>query len=358
MRRSANQPGVGRGNSARRGFTLLELSLVSVLGAIFVLAALGFFVAVDRGERRLGKRLDQTVEVGRLHLVLRRTFDSIVISEEQTPASVSGSRQPAGVPRAPEDPNRTYPAPRFILEEDPALGRMTSRARALAGGSGREVRAPQRLEVVLAASPVSEPREGWEKFDLARRAREASSGRERGSSSPAGPREEGAEEEESASVAVRGAIELRPKLDRNGMPVDPERTVWELWWTRLAPRERLAEIGQARGPAVAVGEPVLLATDLANFNVRVFHGREWHTEHTTTWFQQLPAYFQVEVETTGGIWARWLFEVGWVQGPEIAESEAARGGAAEGERAPDGEGAGRSGTSTGRGGTVTPGGAK
>ena len=103
------------------------------------------------------------------------------------------------------------------------------------------------------------------------------------------------------------------------MNAQDEEQAWEILYTRLAPRDRLEKFGALLPQLRPIGEPIVLAQGIRYFNVRVFRERQWTRMMEATYFQHLPAYVQVEVETTTGLWAKWLFEVGWLLGPETQE---------------------------------------
>jgi hypothetical protein len=53
----------------------------------------------------------------------------------------------------------------------------------------------------------------------------------------------------------------------------------------------------------------------------VFHGREYHDEFAAEWADELPAYIELTMETADGLYAEWMFEIGWTSGGETAELE-------------------------------------
>ena len=36
------------------------------------------------------------------------------------------------------------------------------------------------------------------------------------------------------------------------------------------------------------------------------------------WEKELPAYVEFEIQTKTGLYANWMFEIGWTKGPELA----------------------------------------
>lgn len=300
--------------SVRRGFTLLELGLATAMSTLLLITALGLFVALDRGDRRFEKRFDQVNDLSRLQTVLRRTFATLAVTDETPPPNTPGIKaagasanpvpQPApsevqpgsalsssssGTSRATSVPS---PRVRIVEDPDPTVKAMVNRSKAMAGGGGSDVLSPQMLEVVTAGQPV--PDFNPESFESSSLTYAAVS---------------------QGVLLNRGAIYLRPMPLRES---DEEQS-WEILYTRLAPRDRVEQFGAPLQAIQPIGEPVVLAQGIRYFNVRVFRERQWSRSMEATYFQHLPAYVQVEVETTAGLWAKWLFEVGWLLGPETQQ---------------------------------------
>lgn len=359
----------------RRGFTLIELALATVLGTIIVAASLAIFTAMDRADRRFERRFEETVSIERLHNTLRKAFGNIAMSEEQAPPGTpgvqatnanAGTTQPG---RATETESSltpvSLPPPRFILLEDqnPEVQGMVNLSRALDGGGGSTVLAPQIMEVTLTQSPIGDARAAmiaaYESrmavrlgLQSSRDSSSVSDDTERDSQSnnesaredvaEASARNRAAaldapapasEEDAFAGNLVRGQFFLRPGIPdrRRRDDMNPDEVPWDLYWVRLRPRERVESFDVPLAPPQYAGEPILIASGLRYFNVRIFKDRSWIRQHSATYFQHLPAYVQVEVETTTGIWAKWLFEVGWVMSAEVPkdanDSPAIAGGA-------------------------------
>ncbi len=342
----------------RRGFTLIELALATVLGTIIIMASLAIFTAMDRADRRFERRFEETVSIERLHNTLRKAFGNIAMSEEAAPpgtpgvqstSATAGTTQPGRAVEA--DASLTpasLPPPRFILMEDqnPELRAMVNLSRALDGGGGTGVLAPQMMEVTLTQSPIGDARAAMiaaYESRMAVRLGLIDGSKEQkpdDSSSDAKSSQRGAdlvetaardraaaldapapadEEDAFAGNLVRGQFFLRPGVvdRRRRDDMNPEEVPWDLYWVRLRPRERVETFDAPLAPPEYFGEPVLVASGLRYFNVRIFKDRSWIRQHAATYFQHLPAYVQVEVETTTGIWAKWLFEVGWVMSAEV-----------------------------------------
>jgi len=345
----------------RRAFTLIELALATVLGTIIIAAALAIFTSMDRADRRFERRFEETVAVERLHNTLRKTFGSIAMSEEPAPPgtpgvqatnATAGTTQPgrAAEPDVSLTP-LSLPPPRFIILEDqnPEVRSMVNLARALEGGGGGGVASPQILEVTLTQSPIGDARAAALAAYQARMAvrlglqdaansdanSDTSSDESDASAANTGEdlaesaaRDRAAaldapaaadEEDAFAGNLVRGQFFLRAGVPdrRRRDEMNPDEIPWDLYWVRMRPRERIESFDAPLAPPEYIGEPILIASGLRYFNVRLFKDRGWVRQHSATYFQHLPAYVQVEVETTTGIWAKWLFEVGWVMSAEV-----------------------------------------
>jgi hypothetical protein len=201
--------------------------------------------------------------------------------------------------------------------------------------------APQRIEIVLAESPV--PSEITDAFAQARRIRLDADrrGMYRSTSAHAGSATEVIADPEAADEeadypdvrAFRGAFELRPRPAPNAPAgTDQPRTPrWELWWIPLptardasAVRERFIH-GTGRDTAGAFR----VATDIEAFRARVFENRVWKDRYASLTSNQLPAYIEVDITMAAGISAHWLFEIGWAVGPEIRQAPAGTAPAAD-----------------------------
>lgn len=353
----------------RRGFTLIELALATVLGTIIVTAALAIFTAMDRADRRFERRFEETVAIERLHNTMRKAIGSIAMSEEAAPpgtpgvqatSATSGITQPGRSSTSSTEGDApteavTLPPPRFILLEDPnpEVRGMVNLSRALEGGGGSGVLSPQIFEVTLTQSPIGDARAAMlaaYESRLALRlglesasqtnsdAASADESSSRSDQNPAGDLAESAardraaaldepapadEEDAFAGNLVRGQFFLRPGIAdrRRRDEMNPDEVPWDLYWVRLRPRERVESFDAPLAPPQYVGEPILIASGLRYFNIRIFKNRGWMRQHAATYFQHLPAYIQVEVETTTGIWAKWLFEVGWVMSAEVPKED-------------------------------------
>lgn len=295
---------------SRRGFTILELSLAAALGGLVLLAALGVFSSLDRGDRVLAARAVQNTGLEMVSGALEKAIGTLVM---ETGGQTLGGKKPGAVADAKPAPDgdsenadrgsdKPAARPRFLLENDatPGLPGMPAVAEAIGGtgGSARMVggamSAPQRLELVLARHPVPvdvRPRNILEVADTGKVGGKA-------------PNQE-------SPRAVRGEFDLRPEARKPG--ADGPLT-WTLWWRPIERR-----VGDS-GVETFVGMDDLavpLATGLLSARWSVFYEEAWKDTHSTGAVLELPAYVRLQVTTAAGLEADWLFEVGWKMGPEF-----------------------------------------
>lgn len=269
VRRSAGRPDARRG-----GFTLIEMVLATSLGGMVVLACLGVLGMIQRGDTTLARRSTQTTELSTLHGLVQAALGSLMMSNDQRPAEDEADADPTSEAQ-PEI------RPRMILAEDPAVAPLARRAAYAAGGSGRQVTRPQVFELVL-SSPVA----GYDR--------------------PADLSDDASAQLDETRLAVRGVFELRPDRD----------DTWALWW-----RPVLEDGSPITTDLAYEQSAVRLAGGLTQLRWQVFHDSQRKTAFEATWSDDLPAYIELELTTSSGLYANWMFEVGWSSGPEIVTPE-------------------------------------
>jgi hypothetical protein len=187
------------------------------------------------------------------------------------------------------------PPERLMLSDDP------SAAAALAAfpARPREMTTPQRLEVVLAESPVPilAPVQT--------------------SSAPSAP---GAPQLRS----FRGVFELLPEENAPSRGVVERPQSWALWWRPLPPvvnavDTKTSEEIDATTPVAggAVVPATKIAGGIASMQWRAFHENTRKTQYVAAWAQELPGYVEIELKTVQGRYANWMFEISWVVQSEI-----------------------------------------
>ena len=289
----------------RRGFTLLEITMAAVIGALCAIAGLALFNGLLSADKTLGRRFEQEMSIERTRLVIERCFMTLVTSERNPPRSRPGNN--VARPTTSDDANkpddgqaidtsRTEPTaqtpepPRVILEPD---------ADPLLRSLGANV---QRLELVLSQSPVP-------------------------TNNPARFRPENDQivrHDDSSNVsAIRGCLELRPQVYQKGdrAEEDKRKILWQLWWRPLPPRASSADQPDPALTWTPPCKPLLLAGNLESLEWRIFHEGVYKTVYSATYSTELPAYAQVRLTTSDGFKADWLFEINYSRGSEVSDDE-------------------------------------
>lgn len=316
----------------RRGFTLLETALAATIGGMVILTAVGLFSMIERSEKGLERQFNQTRQLGTLQQVLRRSINTVLMSASLDASLESATGQEnkeMGNGEVVEDETPTWDGtgerPRIILEMDNTedLGRCMALA---APPMGDPMGMPQRLEMVSPRSPIPSslrlPTRSWMN---------------------SGVDVENELEVYGISGPVRGVFEFRPDgsrerlLQMTGMGVatgervrKETQTGWTLWWRPVFPDEVLRL--QAGAPATeadfitnaAEGYPIIRGIKRARFIA--FDNRFRRLTYAARTATDLPAYFELEIETWSGAYVNWMFEVGWVNGADpTAPTEQADG---------------------------------
>ena len=309
-----------------RGFTLLELVLASVIGSVIIVAAIGMFATLDSSERRGATRSDESWQLARLQLVMRRSFGTLVMSSqpdtrESSGISLRNTDDDAEADEVEEDDD--IGPLRFGLADDPLAGSVPiwkQRARTLHMGRPRSA---QSLEVVLTQAPIR----GIHNVSGAFRRVSRTTGNQQIS-------------RVGDDGGFRGVFELRPshRIDKPGVmgrdaqsrddriaELSGQRPQsWTLWWRPVDPTVQV-------DPLAASADAVVVATNLVRCDWQVFEVDHWSDQYVAVFATDLPAYVKMQVETTSGLAGEWLFEIGWTVGmtaEEIAEQEAAAAAAA------------------------------
>lgn len=342
---------------SQRAFTLIEVMLAASLGALVLVACLGVYGALQRSDKVLGERFDHTGQIANVRLVISRMMSSLAMSDEQRPpqGEEAGKRVAEGKKEAEalaknaeegKDSKRDGAEggdplkyrPRLALTSDSSKGVSGVLRRASIAGSGGD--APQRLEIVSMRSPL--PANFGQSLSpkMYQGAMQQQEAERRSLTGELPP---------SFTLPMRMALELRP--DRMTRWIDDrprgDGEGWTLWWRPLPSDPRVPLPTDPVDDANAVP----LAQGLASCHWRVFQKNQFKDDFAAVWWQDLPAYLEMELETVAGVKASWLFEVEWVN---MKEGKGEESGDESGS-ADEGEGAGLlSGGST-RGGGRTGG---
>lgn len=257
----------------RRAFTLLETVLAMVVGILVLTAALGVMSAVRGSDAGLAVRATHQRELSDTRIAIASALSRL----RPAPNNIVRQTMPEGTTDEEVEAilDQAFPAPIAGLPHHFEL----------TGESGRP-----RLEVVVDRLP-----QGTHRPDETTK---------------------NAESDNATSalgfddlLGYRGAFEMRPSQ---------EITAYELWWVPLAP------LGVPQGAVFddsTLPEPRLLCAHVAELRWSAFIDRTKLGEIRAIEARQLPAYIELELTTTEGLYASWMFELGWIPGTELAPPE-------------------------------------
>lgn len=309
-----------------RGFTLLEVMLAALIGAMIVAASIGVFNVLGDTDRRMGGRYNQSVELARLHLILQRATRTLLIAPDPLPNASSNVNNNTRAGDAAAAFSGSGTPPRLLLEPDPSetLADMLRRTPRPDDPNLPVMTAPQRLEIVLSDPPL--PANFVDALDptiTQVAARPALRVWEQ-----AQPEQTDAEPVGTQAVAVRGVFELRPDWATRRVPAPgqpeteptprPGDTGWTLWWRPLPAQGTLADATQDPrqiDPTRDVNA-VPIASGIQAMQWTAFKDRQKNPTLTVTYAEDMPAYLELQLITTSGITANWMFEIGWSSGAE------------------------------------------
>ncbi len=83
--RSLHHLRTARPRASRRGFTLLEVMLAAVLGALVVAASLALFTMMDRARKLQNDRLETNTELAFAHKILQQSFRTLLMESSPEP---------------------------------------------------------------------------------------------------------------------------------------------------------------------------------------------------------------------------------------------------------------------------------
>lgn len=370
-----------------RGFTLLEVVLATAMGAMVIVVSLALLSSMERLDRPMARRQQELADLYRARLVIQRSLSSLVMSNTAPPVQPGVRRNAEGagdqktqsafeaeaIARA---SRAARPPARLILEPDQSS---ELRARLVdVGLPAEQATSIQRFEVVIDSPPIA-PNHRAELSDavmleLVRSRRAAGASGTSASVAPesstgearsvqgALPARASSEQLQAALLsgrtdaqeraqtqprnrrggassggrlgALRGAFEIRPMMrpsEQRG-----EQVLYELWWRPMPARsDRPVPPGTAAAAEPepitdprqleAWGEPVLLLSNLLQCRWQLFSTGEKRGSHSAVWERELPAYVEFELKTKSGLYANWMFEVGWSLGPEMPVSDQGSG---------------------------------
>ncbi|MCA9271564.1 MAG: type II secretion system protein [Phycisphaerales bacterium] len=258
-----------------RGFTLLETMLAMVVGILVLTAALGVMTGVRSSESALVTRATQQRELADLRVAVSSALTRL------RPAPNNIIRQ--SIPNATDEQLEAildvpYPDPidglphHFELSDETGKPRLEIVVDRLPMGTYRpdEVEEVEEVEETIAQSSV------LTFGDL---------------------------------LGYRGAFELR---------ASQERTAYELWWVPLPPAGLPSE---ESFDITTLPEPTRLCAHLAEIRWSAFIDSGKVAKIRAVEARQFPAYIELEVRTIDGLYASWMFELGWIPGVEYEAIE-------------------------------------
>lgn len=252
----------------RRGFTLIEMMLAMVVGMLVLATALSVMLAVTRTDRDLSDRAEQQHEIARTRVAVNRALTNLrparnnIVREILTSNSATDEDVTSFLAETYADPIDGAPH-RFQLDTSTGTAR---------------------LELVSTETPI-----GGQSAD-----------------------QENENQADRRSLidyrdldGFRGAFELQLADDEES---------YLLWWKPLPP------LGMPAGVAfdeTTLPEPTLLCSHVKSLRWTAFIKSEKIDRVRAIESQQFPAFVELELTTTGGLYASWMFELGWTPGPEI-----------------------------------------
>jgi type II secretory pathway pseudopilin PulG len=308
--------------AARGGFTLLETVLAATIGGAVIVSTVGLFALLNRSETVLDRQYTQSRQLGTLQIVLRRSFNTLLMSGDNTTSLTptgNQNREPLGTGQLIESDlppwDGTGDRPRVLIQTD-LTDELALSSSFIQPMVSDPMGPPQRMELVLPRSPVPAsirlPTQSWlvQGVDV-----------------------ENELEVYGISGSVRGVFELRPNgarelmlFDAGMTPADGERSGrelepgWTLWYRPVFPDELVREaLGEVPGReemlrAAAEAYPIIRGIKRARF-IAFDNGYRKATFAART-ATDLPAYVEIEIETYSGTNVNWMFEVGWLNGPD------------------------------------------
>lgn len=334
----------------RRAFSLLETILAAALGSLVVVGVMGIISMLDRADTSAALRTSQTNEMLQAQTVIRRALGSLAMAGGNAPVQRTTTTGDGGnAEAAPVTTQSGFtPSPRFVLGSMSASG--------TAAAEGTVTSGPQRLELALTSLPLPEraflppTSTSTTRETLAPIDPNEASAEEQGDLlfDPLDGESEGEVDEDALADTselvpiFRGAFELTPSRPSLTGEVDG----YTLWWRQLPTTTATTATGAESSAATAMADAsqqvqvpqdprddpnaIPLITGLSSCRWSVYKSRQLSSSFTATYSGDLPAYVQVELQTTGGVYANWMFEVGWatVREPGQQDPAATMGGAA------------------------------
>ena len=295
-----------------RGFTLVEMTLAIVVGALVLLGVSGVFAAARSMDRIFGDQYEHSTQLHIAQMTIRRAMLSLLVLEDQRQSPSSTQSESTQI--ANQIPDRS----RLILETDPVYASIPGPWQ------------PQRFEVVLSTPPIA--------LDMATKAAAWARITDRDEDSL------DFSSSDASSGVLRSVFELRPdetreQIMRRAGIMDPDLQAdqrletletapagWTLWWRPILRTESefLRNGGTPLADSVGTQEeirfrlagaiPLVKNIDICSWTI--YKSDLKVTEYETLEMSGLPAYAEFELLLLNGQYATWMFEVDWVLGDD------------------------------------------
>ncbi|MEL6499645.1 MAG: prepilin-type N-terminal cleavage/methylation domain-containing protein [Planctomycetota bacterium] len=255
------------GRRHRRGFTMLETVLAVAVGSLVLAAAFGMIATIRSSDRALADQSRDMNSLAATQIAVRRALDTI---HAAPPGTVRSAMADAGEDAANAVLNTAFPSP---------VPGLAARLEMTTGANPR-------LEVVLGSPLLDRP--------------------------PAAPDDAAAGE---TGLVTRVAAEQLPG-HRGAFEVrrEPDREFPSLWWVPLPPRDLPAGVVFDEE---SLPRPRRLCPDVRSLTWTAFIDSQRVPLVRAIEKSQLPAYIELEIETAGGGYGNWMFELGWTVGVEL-----------------------------------------
>ena len=302
----------------RRGFTLIETVVASMIGALVLGGCFAVFAASSRMDRAFGDRFERATDLHVVQMTMRRAMLALQMEENQS-TRVTGAGENTD-DLAPE------PRDRLILELDSGTG---------ADASGW---IPQRFELVLATPPIAmnlaPVSAAWVRMLQQEDSLDFSS-------------------PDGSGGAMRSVFELRRTNEREGVmlqtglidsrmyesmtgqqPSFGEQDFgiyepaegWTLWWRPILRAEASSleygalpfadSQGSTEEIRTRLASAVPVARGIDRCRWQLYKGDEMVDLYSGRTMTDLPAYAVFELQMLSGQYATWMFEVDWVLGDD------------------------------------------
>ncbi|MBL4809245.1 MAG: prepilin-type N-terminal cleavage/methylation domain-containing protein [Phycisphaerales bacterium] len=295
-----------------RGFTLVEMTLAIVVGALVLLGVSGVFAATRNMDRIFGDRYKHSTQLHITQMTIRKTMLSLLILEDQ--------RQAQNTTQTGDDQieNQIPARSRIILETDPVYASIPGQWQ------------PQRFEVVVSTPPIAlnmaTKAAAWARINdrdensLDFSSSDASSGVLRAvfELRPDGSRER--------IMRQAGIMDPDPRADEKYALIDSTPAGWTLWWRPILRTE--SEFLRSGGAPLAdsagtqkeirfrLAGAIPLVQNIELCSWTIYKSDQKINEYDALEMSGLPAYAEFELLLLNGQYASWMFEIDWVLGDD------------------------------------------